>query len=111
MIYLEDQSCILSEDNFRGYDFHNSANNIDNTFTSALPNLKYIISPLDDANSFSNNQPHFIIYKRKNRGRQINNSNNLKRKTHTSNFIDIMNLMIFPFNEYFLKYYFLINKK
>ena len=49
--------------------------------------IKSHISTLDLMNSSPNKQPLFIINKKKNRGRKINEKN-YKRKIHTNNYID-----------------------
>ena len=90
MTSFENTSDILSQDNFSEFDFHsqfNPENDNHNISNSVLFEIMSITTPLDEANPSSNNQLLFISRKIMNRGRKINDKK-LKRKTHTSNFID-----------------------
>ena len=90
MTCFENPTDILSQDNPSEFDFHIHFNpEYDNNkiINSELFDIKSITTPLDEANSSSNNQPRFISKKIMNRGRKIDEKN-FKRKTHTSNFID-----------------------
>ena len=89
MTCFENITDILSQNTFSEFDFRSQFSpEYDNDISnSVLFDIMNISTPLDEANSSSNNLPHFITRKIKNRGRKINDKK-LKRKTHTSNFID-----------------------
>ena len=87
---FENSPSTLSEDNFIKDNFHlNSLTNDDNISLSEIPGISYIVTPLNEKNSSSNNKPFFIVSKKTKRGRKIYNNNfRTQRKTHTSNFLD-----------------------
>ena len=90
MTNFENPTDTLSQDSDIKFDTLNQFNpkNDNNNIFNPVPfDIISIITPLDEPNSFPNNQPRFISRKIMNRGRKIYNKN-LKRKTHTSNFID-----------------------
>ena len=87
---FENSPSTLSEDNFIKDNFHlNSLTNDDNISLSEIPGISYIVTPINEKNSSSNNKPFFNVSKKTNRGRKIYNNNfKTQRKTHTSNFLD-----------------------
>jgi len=85
MIELNNYMSILSEVGSNRDDIDFDSQN-DKSFFD-LFEIKSHISTLDLMNSSPNKQPLFIINKKKNRGRKINEKN-YKRKIHTNNYID-----------------------